>query len=73
MSLIADGAVDTLPEDGRPEQDFGIDSLTLAELVAEPEQRLSVTIPDEETGRPRTIADLRGLLARLVPSGTDTP
>ncbi|MFJ9825247.1 hypothetical protein ACIRSU_12875 [Streptomyces sp. NPDC101160] len=35
------------------------------------EQRLSVTILDEETGRLRTIADLRALLGRLHPSGTD--
>ncbi|MFD9517872.1 acyl carrier protein [Streptomyces sp. NPDC059979] len=64
--------MDTIPDDGRLEQDLGVDSLALAELVTDLEGRLSIVIPDEETGRLRTIADLRVLLARLVPSGTDT-
>ncbi|MEJ8641066.1 acyl carrier protein [Streptomyces sp. MS1.HAVA.3] len=72
LSRAVDGPVDTIPDDGRLEQDFGVDSLALAELVTDLEGRLSIVIPDEETGRLRTIADLRALLARLAPSGTDT-
>ncbi|WP_374772197.1 hypothetical protein OG756_02780 [Streptomyces sp. NBC_01310] len=64
--------MDTIPDGGRLEQDFGVDSLALAELLTDPEGRLSIVIQDEVTGRPHTIADLRALLARLVPSGTDT-
>ncbi|ATW52238.1 acyl carrier protein [Streptomyces xantholiticus] len=64
--------VDTIPEDGHLEQDLNIDSLALAELVTDLEQRLTVVIPDEDTGRLKTVAQLRALLARLVPSGMDT-
>lgn len=63
--------IDTLPEDGHLEQDLGIDSLALAELVTDLEQHLSIVIPDEDTGRLQTVADLRALLARLAPNGTD--
>lgn len=42
--------MDTIPDDGRSEQDFGVDSLALAELVTDLEEQLSVVIPDEETG-----------------------
>ncbi|MFI5831447.1 phosphopantetheine-binding protein [Streptomyces sp. NPDC051578] len=73
LSHACGGPVDTIPDTGRLEQDFGIDSLALAELIAALESRLSVIIPDEETGRLRTIADLRSLLARLAPDETDTP
>ncbi|WP_073921123.1 acyl carrier protein [Streptomyces sp. CB00455] len=71
LSRAAEGPVDTIPDDGRLEQDFGVDSLALAELVTDLEKRLSVVIPDEETGRLHTVADLRALLARLAPNGTD--
>ncbi|MFF0752943.1 acyl carrier protein [Streptomyces sp. NPDC004267] len=71
LSRITTRGVDRIPEDGRLEHDLQIDSLALAELATDLEQRLSVTIPDEETGRLRTIADLRALLNRLVTSGTD--
>ncbi|MFJ4679662.1 phosphopantetheine-binding protein [Kitasatospora sp. NPDC088783] len=65
-------APDTLPEDGHLEHDLGIDSLALHELVVHLEQQLNVTVPDEEVGRLATVADLRGLLARLGhPIGTD--
>ncbi|MGW7464039.1 acyl carrier protein [Streptomyces xantholiticus] len=63
--------VDTIPADGHLEQDLNIDSLALAELVTDLEQRLTVVIPDEDTGRLKTVARLRALLARLVPSGMD--
>lgn len=53
-------------------KDLGVGNLALAELVTGLEQRLSVVIPGEETGCLRTVANLRALLGRLVPSGTDT-
>ncbi|MFE4875050.1 acyl carrier protein [Streptomyces sp. NPDC056682] len=63
---------DTLLDNAHLERDLGIDSLALAELVTTLAQRLHITIPDEETGRLQTIADLRRLLARLtLDSGTD--
>lgn len=73
LSHITQRPVDTLADDGRLEQDLQIDSLALAELVSDLEKRLSVVIPDEETGRLRTVGDLRELLGRLAPSGTDSP
>lgn len=66
LSQVAGLPADTIPDDGHLEHDLGVDSLALAELVTNLEQRLSVTIPDEETGRLRTLADLRALLARLT-------
>ncbi|MEV7416476.1 enoyl-[acyl-carrier-protein] reductase FabV [Streptomyces sp. NPDC089919] len=71
LSTVSGRPADTLPEDGRLEHDFGIDSLALAELVTILEGRLAITIPDEETGRLDTIADLRRLLDRLAPTGTE--
>ncbi|MFG2877450.1 acyl carrier protein [Streptomyces sp. NPDC048337] len=71
LARVAGKGVDTLPEDGHLEQDLGIDSLALAELVTDLEQRLTVVIPDEETGRLRTVTDVRALLGRLVPNGMD--
>ncbi|MBT2479870.1 acyl carrier protein [Streptomyces sp. ISL-94] len=71
LARVAGKGVDTLPEDGHLEQDLGIDSLALAELVTDLEQRLTIVIPDEETGRLKTVTDVRTLLARLVPNGMD--
>ncbi|MEV7618257.1 phosphopantetheine-binding protein [Streptomyces sp. NPDC089799] len=72
LAQAAGRPVDTIPEDGHLERDLGIDSLALAELVTDLEQRLAVIIPDEETGRLQTVADVREILARLLPSGMDT-
>ncbi|MFD5511710.1 hypothetical protein ACFWIB_28630 [Streptomyces sp. NPDC127051] len=71
LSRAAAGTIDTITDDGRLEQDIGTAGPALAELVTDLEERLSVVIPDEETGRLHTVADLRALLARLAPSGTD--
>lgn len=71
LARVVGEGVDTIPEDGHLEQDFGIDSLALAELVTDLEQRLTVVIPDEDTGRLKTVTDVRALLARLVPNGMD--
>ena len=40
------------------------------ELVSWFEERLSVRIPDEELSKIRSISDLRDVLARLLPPGT---
>ncbi|MFI6004444.1 hypothetical protein ACIA98_29220 [Streptomyces sp. NPDC051366] len=58
-------------DDGLLEQDLGIDSLALPEPVTDLEQRLTVVIPGEDTGRLKTVMDVRALLARLVPNGMD--
>ncbi|MFI6684732.1 phosphopantetheine-binding protein [Streptomyces sp. NPDC050485] len=72
LATAATTGADTIPDNGHLERDLGIDSLALAELVTILEQRLTLTIPDEETGRLQTVADVRALLARLIPSsGTD--
>ncbi|MDH6127040.1 acyl carrier protein [Kitasatospora sp. GP82] len=67
--------VTTIPHDGHLEQDLGIDSLALHELIVILENKLAVAIPDEEVGRLTTIGGIRSLLVRLQPlsSGTDTP
>ncbi|MFD3779797.1 acyl carrier protein [Streptomyces sp. NPDC058612] len=71
LAQAAGTGVDTLPEDGHLEQDLGIDSLALAELVTNLEQALAIVIPDEDTGRLTTISHLRALLAGLVPTEMD--
>jgi acyl carrier protein len=49
---------------------LGMDSVAQMELVSWFEERLSVRIPDEELAKVRTISDLRDVLARLLPPGT---
>ena len=49
---------------------LGMDSVAQMELVSWFEERLSVRIPDEELPKIRTISDLRDVLARLLPPGT---
>lgn len=71
LAQAAGRSVDTLPEDGHLEQDLEIDSLALAELITHLEQALTIVIPDEETGRLKTISHLRALLERLVPNEMD--
>lgn len=59
-----------LPKNPEPgdalERDLGIDSLALLELVQALENRLCVPVPDEETARLRTVADLHALVERLT-------
>ncbi|MEU7052868.1 acyl carrier protein [Streptomyces eurythermus] len=71
LSQITQSGVDTIPGNRQPEQDLQIDSLALAEFVTVLDPRLSVIIPDEETGRLRTSKDLRTLLAHRTASRTD--
>jgi acyl carrier protein len=49
---------------------LGMDSVAQMELVSWFEERLSVRIPDEELAKIRTISDLRDVLAKLLPPGT---
>ncbi|TMA18883.1 MAG: acyl carrier protein [Deltaproteobacteria bacterium] len=49
---------------------LGMDSVAQMELVSWFEERLRVRIPDEELQKIRTISDLRDVLARLLPPGT---
>ena len=49
---------------------LGMDSVAQMELVSCFEERLRVRIPDEELQKIRTISDLRDVLARLLPPGT---
>jgi acyl carrier protein len=49
---------------------LGMDSVAQMELVSWFEERLSVRIPDEELSKIRSISDLRDVLARLLPPGT---
>jgi acyl carrier protein len=54
------------------ESDLGIDSLALAELVEVISAAAGIVIPDEETGRVRTVGDLQDILDAHAP-GTGTP
>ena len=49
---------------------LGMDSVAQMELVSWFEEKLRVRIPDEELQKIRTISDLRDVLARLLPPGT---
>ncbi|MFF3669082.1 acyl carrier protein [Microtetraspora malaysiensis] len=46
--------------------DLGVDSLALLELVEILEKRFRVSIPDEDTGQIRTLADLTSVIHRLT-------
>lgn len=48
------------------EADLGIDSLTLLELVVQLEERLGITVSDEDTGQLRTVADIMRTVERLT-------
>jgi acyl carrier protein len=49
---------------------LGMDSVAQMELVSWFEERLGVRISDEELSKIRSISDLRDVLARLLPPGT---
>jgi acyl carrier protein len=59
--------------DLRLQDDLGLDSLALLELVESLEARLDVTVPDEDTGLVQTVGDLLGVLPHLIGQGTQTP
>jgi acyl carrier protein len=53
------------------QDDLGIDSLALAELVEVISARAEIVITDEETGRARTVGELQDILdAHAAGSGT---
>jgi acyl carrier protein len=51
--------------------DLGIDSLALAELIEVISAKAGIVVPDEETGRARTVGDLQDILDARTP-GTGT-
>ncbi|MFF9002057.1 acyl carrier protein [Streptomyces achromogenes] len=57
LSQITQRSVDTIPGNRQLEQDLQIDSLASAGFVTVLDPWLSVIIPDEETGRLRTIEE----------------
>jgi acyl carrier protein len=48
------------------EQDLGLDSLALLEVVETLQNRLAIVVPDEITARVRTIADLQDAVSRIL-------
>jgi acyl carrier protein len=48
------------------ETDLGLDSLALLELIERLQAELSITMPDEEIGRLRTVGDLHAAVGRLT-------
>jgi acyl carrier protein len=51
--------------------DLGVDSLMLAELMFEAEDRLGISIGADEAA-PHTVGDMRAVIDRLVASKTET-
>jgi acyl carrier protein len=49
------------------QDDLGIGSLALAELIEVISANAGIVIPDEETGRVRTVGDLQGILGAHAP------
>jgi hypothetical protein len=56
----------------RLEADLGIDSLALAELVEIISAKAATVIPDEDTGRLRTLGDLQDILDARAPGTSAT-
>ena len=50
---------------------LGLDSVAVMELVSYFEEKLDIRMPDEELAKVQTLGDLGGLVARLVPEGTE--
>ena len=59
----------TVSDDARLDRDFHLDSLARVQLQAELEQRLGVSIGDEEFERIATLGELRNALRRRHPAG----
>jgi acyl carrier protein len=65
LARLATVALDAVGDDvsaAHLEQHLGIDSLALLELVTSLETELGIVIPDEETGRFTTVADVQDAL-----------
>ncbi len=50
---------------------LGLDSVAIMELVSYFEEKLSIRMPDEDLAKVQTLADLGGVVKRLVPAGTE--
>ena len=50
--------------------DLGFDSLEVLELVAELEDRFSITVPEDQIPASRTVAEVTAQVARLVAERT---
>lgn len=55
-----------LTPEGRLQEDLGADSLTLVEITMALEERLDISIPDEEWERVTTVGELFEALANLL-------
>lgn len=58
-----------ITDDARLDEDLGIDSLTLVEIVVAVEDRFGLVIPDDDWSRFQTVGDLRTHVdgARVLP------
>ena len=50
---------------------LGLDSVAVMELVSFLEEKLNIRMPDEDLAKVQTVADLGGLVKRLMPSGSE--
>ena len=50
---------------------LGLDSVAVMELVAHFEEKLNIRMPDEDLAKVQTVADLGGLVKRLMPPGSE--
>ena len=55
-----------ITDDAQLDEDLGIDSLTLVEIVVAVEDRFGMVIPDDEWSKFQTVGDLVGYLAAPV-------
>ena len=56
-----------LTNDADLERDLGADSLDIVQITMAVEESFGITIPDDVTGKVRTVGDLFELLAELLP------
>lgn len=70
---IKDDPVDTdaIDSDTKLRDDLEIDSLQTAEMLVEIEERLGVTITDEEAPTLQTVGDVMGLIMQRNPRKND--
>jgi len=60
-----DVAREQLTDDAKLEDDLGVDSLGLVEITMAVEERLHLTVADEQAERVKTVGDLFELVAEL--------
>lgn len=54
--------VDEIKDDSKIVEDLGADSLDIVEMLMTLEEEFGITIPDEETTKMKTIADVANLI-----------